>query len=131
MKRHRPAEQLLGATGYDGVGAMPRAWRCVGITHFLPQLTSLGNPFAPLSYLSYATQRIPDGLSAYDPSTDHSQLGEGYDVVPIPFTVSPLGLIKKIRSIVGTRREWHGLTLEEEKWKEVMVGDAVIGCAHR
>lgn len=84
-------------------------------------LWSSGNPFAPLSYLSYGTQVIPDDLAPYDPSTDLIQLGEGFDVVPIPFTVSPLGLLKKIRSIVGKRREWEGLILEPDKWKDVMV----------
>lgn len=81
----------------------------------------LGNPFVPLSYLSFATQELPDDLPEYSPSSDLKQLGDGFDVVPIPFTVSPLGLLKKLRNMVGKSTEWKGLTLEEAKWRETMV----------
>jgi len=81
----------------------------------------IGNSFAPLSYISYATQPIPDDLLVFEPGKELSQLGEGYEVIPIPFTVSPLGLLKKVRSIVGSRRDWRGLLLDEPKWQEVMV----------
>ncbi|WOO79255.1 uncharacterized protein LOC62_02G002783 [Vanrija pseudolonga] len=77
-----------------------------------------GNPFAPLSYLSYAVPPLPDELPTYDPSRDLKQLGDGYDIVPVPFTVSPLGMLDKIRREIGRKRVFNGIRVDESKWKE-------------
>lgn len=79
-----------------------------------------GNPFAPLSYLSFAVPPLPDELPAYDPQDDLKQLGDGFDVVPVPFTVSPFGLMSKLRKTIG-RMTWEGLKIDESKWKETML----------
>ena len=62
---------------------------------------------------------LPDDLPAYDPQEHLKQLGEGFDVVPVPFTVSPIGLMKKLRKTIG-RMTWEGLKIDEGKWKETM-----------
>ncbi|KAK4689355.1 hypothetical protein P7C73_g748, partial [Tremellales sp. Uapishka_1] len=81
-----------------------------------------GNPFAPLSYISYAIPPLVDELDTYDPQRDLTQLGEGFEVVPVPFTASPLGVIGKLRKMIGRRSDWEGLKIDESKWKETMVG---------
>ncbi|KAK8853095.1 hypothetical protein IAR55_003796 [Kwoniella newhampshirensis] len=80
-----------------------------------------GNPFAPLSYLSFAVPPLPDDLPTYDPSSDLTQLGEGFDVVPVPFTVSPLGLAKRIRNMVGGRKNWENVTLDQTKFEDKLL----------
>jgi hypothetical protein len=49
------------------------------------------------------------------------QLGEGFDIVPVPFTVSPIGLIDRIRSEIGRRTTWQGIKFNETQWKEKLV----------
>jgi hypothetical protein len=85
-----------------------------------------GNPFAPLSYLSFAVPPLPDDLPRYNPAKDLRQLGEGYDVVAVPFTVSPMSLVKRIRGIMGRRTSWEGIRLDETEWKEDMVGHPAL-----
>ncbi|WVO12489.1 hypothetical protein L204_100089 [Cryptococcus depauperatus] len=81
-----------------------------------------GNPFAPLSYLSFAVPPLPDNLPAYNPSKDLRQLeNDGLEVVPVPFTVSPLGLLRRIRKSIGKRSEWENLIANESKFKETLV----------
>ncbi|WVW86024.1 hypothetical protein I302_108062 [Kwoniella bestiolae CBS 10118] len=80
-----------------------------------------GNPFAPLSYLSFAVPPLPDDLPQYNLAEDLTQLGDGFDVVPVPFTVSPLGLAKKLRKTIGTRQKWENVTIDESKWEEIML----------
>ncbi|KAL1409969.1 hypothetical protein Q8F55_003968 [Vanrija albida] len=80
-----------------------------------------GNPFAPLSYLSYAVPQLEDELPTYDPSRDLNQLGEGYEIVPVPFTVSPFGMLDKIRREIGRNRTFHGFRIDESKWKEQLL----------
>lgn len=83
--------------------------------------TTLGNPFAPLSYLSFSVPPLPDDLQSYQPDTDLIQLGEGFEVVPVPFTVSPLGLLDRLREEVGRRTTWNGVRFDESKWTEQLV----------
>ncbi|KAK6909469.1 hypothetical protein I203_103488 [Kwoniella mangroviensis CBS 8507] len=80
-----------------------------------------GNPFAPLSYLSFAVPPLPDDLPQYNLSEDLTQLGDGFDVVPVPFTVSPLGLASKLRKLIGTMKQWENVTIDESKWEEIML----------
>ncbi|WWC91582.1 uncharacterized protein L201_006528 [Kwoniella dendrophila CBS 6074] len=80
-----------------------------------------GNPFAPLSYLSFAVPPLPDDLPQYNLSEDLTQLGDGFDVVPVPFTVSPLGLAKKIREEIGSYSRWENVIIDEKKWEETML----------
>ncbi|ADV24177.1 hypothetical protein I315_06137 [Cryptococcus gattii Ru294] len=81
-----------------------------------------GNPFAPLSYLSFAVPPLPDDLPTYNPSKHLRQLeDDGLDIVPVPFTVSPLGLSKLIRSRIGQSTRWENLKIDESKFKETMV----------
>lgn len=100
-----------------------------GNTHSLafkrPQLMlvwCIGNPFAPLSYLSFAVPPLPDDLPTYNPSKHLRQLeDDGLEIVPVPFTVSPLGLGKLIRSRIGQLTRWENLKIDESKFKETMV----------
>ncbi|EIW71792.1 hypothetical protein TREMEDRAFT_67961 [Tremella mesenterica DSM 1558] len=78
-----------------------------------------GNPFAPLSYLSFAIPPLPAELSEYNPEEDLKQLGEGNEVVEVPFTVSPLGLLKRLRQVVG-RTTWEGFRIDQSKWKDTL-----------
>ncbi|WVR00360.1 hypothetical protein IAU59_007503 [Kwoniella sp. CBS 9459] len=80
-----------------------------------------GNPFAPLSYLSFAIPPLPDDLPSYNLAEDLTQLGDGYDVVPVPFTVSPLGLEKKIRRTIGSGTRWEGVIIDEKRFEEIML----------
>lgn len=80
-----------------------------------------GNPFAPLSYLSFAVPPLEDHLEPYRPDTDLKQLGEGFEVVPVPFTVSPIGLLDRVRSEVGSRQTYQGIKFDERQWKEKLV----------
>lgn len=64
---------------------------------------------------------LEDHLEPYRPETDLKQLGEGFDVVPVPFTVSPVGLLERIRSEIGRRTTWQGIRLNETQWKEKLV----------
>ena len=57
---------------------------------------------------------------------DLQQLGEGYDIVQVPFTVSPFGMMEKIRRAVGRKGRFEDLTIDESLWKEVMVGSPLI-----
>lgn len=81
----------------------------------------LGNPFAPLSYLSFSVPPLPEELKPYNPDKDLTQLGEGFEVVPVPFTVSPLGLVDRIRSEIGKRTTWNGIRFDQSKWTEQLV----------
>jgi hypothetical protein len=49
------------------------------------------------------------------------QLGEGFEVVPVPFTVSPIGLLHRIKSEIGRRTTWQGIKFNESQWKEKLV----------
>ncbi|WVR07790.1 hypothetical protein IAU60_004833 [Kwoniella sp. DSM 27419] len=80
-----------------------------------------GNPFAPLSYLSFAVPPLPDDLPKYDLKEDLTQLGDGYDVVPVPFTVSPLGLAKKLRKMIGSSARWENVIVDEKDWEETLL----------
>lgn len=121
-------------------GALPKDWnpRCgsVRVTHMclvktpfaslkwllLMPIWCTGNPFAPLSYLSFAVPPLPDDLPTYNPSKHLRQLeDDGLDIVPVPFTVSPLGLSKLIRSRIGQSTRWENLKIDESKFKETMV----------
>lgn len=79
-----------------------------------------GNAFAPLSYLSYAVPPLPDDLPRYNPTKHLRQLGDDTEIVAVPFTVSPMAVIKRIRYLVG-RRTWEGIRLDERDWQETMV----------
>ncbi|RSH91720.1 hypothetical protein EHS25_009089 [Saitozyma podzolica] len=79
-----------------------------------------GNAFAPLSYLSYAVPPLPDDLPRYNPTKHLRQLGDDTEIVAVPFTVSPMAVIKRIRYLVG-RRTWEGIGLDERDWNETMV----------
>jgi len=82
----------------------------------------IGNSFAPLSYHSFGVPPIlEDELPMYDPSKDLSQLGDGFDIIPVPFSVSPLSVLEKVRAFATPKAKWDGLTLEASKWKDVMV----------
>ncbi|WWC71888.1 uncharacterized protein I206_105847 [Kwoniella pini CBS 10737] len=80
-----------------------------------------GNPFAPLSYLSFAVPPLPDDLPQYNLAEDLTQLGDGFEVVPVPFTVSPLGLAKKIRKTIGSNKRWENISIDESKWEETLL----------
>lgn len=87
-----------------------------------------GNAFAPLSYLPLgpltwldSNAGSPVDLETYDPEKHLKQLGEDMEIVPIPFTVSPFGTMKRARELIGTRRQWEGVTVDESKWIETMV----------
>ncbi|OCF32211.1 hypothetical protein I316_06125 [Kwoniella heveanensis BCC8398] len=80
-----------------------------------------GNPFAPLSYLSFAILPLPDDLPSYNLAEDLTQLGDGYEIVPVPFTVSPLGLEKKIRRTIGSNTRWEGVIIDEKRFEEIML----------
>ncbi|WRT70351.1 uncharacterized protein IL334_007349 [Kwoniella shivajii] len=80
-----------------------------------------GNPFAPLSYLSFAVPPLPDDLPQYNLSEDLTQLGDGFEVVPVPFTVSPLGLAKKVRKSIGKHKKWENVVIDESKWEDTML----------
>ena len=67
---------------------------------------------------------MPDDLQPYNPDRDLIQLGEGFEVVPVPFTASPLGLLGRLREEVGRRTAWRGIKFDESKWTEQLV------CAH-
>ncbi|ORY26691.1 hypothetical protein BCR39DRAFT_599686 [Naematelia encephala] len=99
----------------DGGGEQAKGW--VGLRGgYVP-----GNPFEPLSYLSFAVPPLEDELPVYDPVKDLKQLGNGYDVVPIPFTVTPFDLVKKIRQDMGVLTIWEALTVHEDRWTEKML----------
>lgn len=78
-----------------------------------------GNPFAPLSYLSYAVPPLGDDLPTYDRGRDLNQL-PGHDIVEVPFTVDPIRFAEKLKDRVG-RTELDGVSIDASKWKEVMV----------
>ncbi|WVQ73017.1 hypothetical protein IAR50_002580 [Cryptococcus sp. DSM 104548] len=81
-----------------------------------------GNPFAPLSYLSFAVPPLQSDLPEYDPSNDLEQLRDyGLDIVPIPFTVSPLGLINHVRRLIGGSKRWEHWKIDEKNIEEKMV----------
>lgn len=82
-----------------------------------------GNPFAPLSYLSFSVPPLADDLQPYNPDRDLQQLGEGFEVVPVPFTVTPLGILERLRTEIGKRTTWHGVRFDESKWAEQLVSD--------
>ncbi|ODO10257.1 hypothetical protein I350_02486 [Cryptococcus amylolentus CBS 6273] len=80
-----------------------------------------GNPFAPLSYLSFAVPPLYSDLPEYNPSKDHDQLKDyGLDIVPIPFTVSPLGLVNHIRRLID-KKTWDHWKIDEKKIEEKML----------
>jgi hypothetical protein len=62
-------------------------------------------------------------LEPYRPESDLQQLGDGFEVVPVPFTVSPVGLIERLRSEIGRRTVIEGVKFDETKWKEKLVSD--------
>lgn len=81
----------------------------------------IGNAFAPLSYLSFGVHSIPDDIPLYDPK-DLSQLGKGYEIAAVPFTVSPFAVTEKIRRMIGKKGKADTITsVDESSWKEVMV----------
>ena len=84
-------------------------------------LIKTGNPFAPLSYLSFAVPPLPSDLPAYDPATHLSQLGSGYDIVPVPFTVSPFQLMEKAQGALGRGANWGGVKIDASKWRAPLV----------
>lgn len=84
------------------------------------QLTP-GNPFAPMSYLSYAVPPLEHDLRPYEPSRDLHQL-DGETIVEVPFTVNPLSMVGEIRKQIGRRTEiLGGFKIDESKWKETLV----------
>ena len=80
-----------------------------------------GNSFEPLSYHSLAVPPLGDDLPVYRPERDLTQLGEGFEIVPVPFSATPFGLLDLIKKELGKRVEWEGLTILPEEWKETMV----------
>jgi hypothetical protein len=64
---------------------------------------------------------LEGNLQVYNPGKDLTQLGEGFDIVAVPFTVSPISLLDKVKSMITPKTEWQGLTLEALKWKDTMV----------
>lgn len=85
------------------------------------QLIISGNSFAPLSYLSFANQDFDSELLPYNPSEDLDQLGEGWEVVPIPFTASPFGLIEQAKSNFGERAELGDRVFDVKTWNPSFV----------
>ncbi|WVQ84913.1 hypothetical protein IAT38_007076 [Cryptococcus sp. DSM 104549] len=81
-----------------------------------------GNAFAPLSYLSHVSP-IENMLDAYVPEYNLTQLKSKYDmdVVPIPFTVSPVGLAKHLRKVAAKQNNREDSIADEAQWKEVML----------
>ncbi|WWD19509.1 hypothetical protein CI109_103970 [Kwoniella shandongensis] len=108
-------EGEVGLQGLEGKKVQPKMWISTR-EGYVP-----GNPFAPLSYLSFAVPPLPDDLPTYDPASDLTQLGDGYEVVPVPFTVSPLGLAKKIRDMIGGRKNWENVVLDQSKFQEKLL----------
>jgi hypothetical protein len=64
---------------------------------------------------------LEDQLAPYNPETDLGQLGEGFEVVPVPFTVTPLGLLEKLKSEMGRRTTWEGVKFDLSTWNEKLV----------
>lgn len=84
-------------------------------------LNALGNPFAPLSYMSYAVPPLPDNLETYNPSRDLRQLN-GEEIVEIPFTVDPIAMVDKIRNSIGNNCALPGgVKVNQSKWSEKML----------
>lgn len=79
-----------------------------------------------MSYLSFAVPPLEDHLQPYRPETDLNQLGEGFEVVPVPFTVSPVGLLERLRSEIGKRATWEGVKFNETLWQEKLVSQSII-----
>lgn len=77
-----------------------------------------GHSFAPLSYISYAIPPLQTPLPTYNPAKDLRQLGEGFDIVPVPFEISPVDVVDRIRKEIGRRTEWEGWRIDERDWKE-------------
>jgi len=80
-----------------------------------------GNSFAPLSYLSFSVPPLEADLPQYNPAADLKQLGEGFNIVQVPFSASPMGLAKLIRDSVGAKPESGGVVFDTESWKEKIV----------
>ncbi|KAL7418333.1 hypothetical protein Q5752_006791 [Cryptotrichosporon argae] len=80
-----------------------------------------GNPFAPLSYLSFAVPPLPDDLATYDPATDLAQLGAEYPIVEVPFTVDALKFADKVRATIGRGREVEGVRFELDGWRDTLL----------
>lgn len=83
-----------------------------------------GNPFAPLSYLSYAVPPLTDELPTYSRKRDLNQI-PGHDIVEVPFTVDPIRFVDKVRERIG-RTNIDGVPIDAAKWKEVMVSIGLI-----
>ena len=65
---------------------------------------------------------MPLAPPEYDPSRDLKQLGDDFEIVPVPFTTSPLTVLRRLRKIIGHQEDWEGISFDATKWKETMVG---------
>ena len=70
-------------------------------------------------------------MAQYDPSKDLEQLGEGFEIVPVPFTASPLGLLEKMEQAVGSYPKFEGLAFDKPTWKPTLVRvERKVPCAY-
>ncbi|BEJ11381.1 hypothetical protein CspHIS471_0108030 [Cutaneotrichosporon sp. HIS471] len=79
-----------------------------------------GNPYAPLSYLSFSIPPLEDDLPVYDAGKDLNQLRD-MDIVPVDFTVNPFATIDKLKDVIKRQRNMGGMKVDPDKWKESLL----------
>jgi hypothetical protein len=69
---------------------------------------------------------IENEIPVFDPERDLTQLGDGVEIVAVPFTVSPLGLFDMIRTKLGKGiQQYNSVAFDMSTWSEDIVRMAI------
>lgn len=79
-----------------------------------------GNPYAPLSYISFSIPPLEEDLRTYDPYRDLRQLGDT-DIIPVDFTVDPFATLEKLKREIKRKQPFSGMRVDPDKWTQSIV----------